>query len=78
MKRLSLILSAAAICLVATSQAQASWSVIRWKSGFCQIWDHAIPTRPWPNDYRVVSRPYKTFGQAWARRTRLVSHKACW
>ena len=78
MKRWSLILSAAAICVVASSQAQASWSVIRWKSGFCQVWDNAVPTKPWPKDYKVVSRPHKTFAGAWARRMKLVGKKACW
>jgi hypothetical protein len=78
MKRLGLILSAAMICVVASSQAQASWSVIRWKSGFCQVWDNAIPTKPWPNDYKLVSRPHKTFAGAMARRTKLVAKKRCW
>ena len=78
MKRWSLILSAAAICVVASSQAQASYSVIRWKSGFCQVWDNSFKTKPWSKDYRVVSRTQKTFAAAWARRTKLVSKKACW
>ena len=78
MKRWTLILSTVAVCIMASSQAQASWSVIRWKSGFCQVWDNAIPTKPWPADYAVVSRPYKTLGKALSKRTRLVGKKACW
>ena len=78
MKRWSLILSAAAICVVASSQAQASYQVIRWTSGFCQIWNHSVPTKPFPNDFKAVSRSYKTFDKALAARTKLVGKKACW
>lgn len=78
MRRWGLILSTAVICLAASSQAQASWTVIRWKSGFCQIWDNAIPTKPWTKDYKVVSRPQKTFAKAMAIRTKMVGKKACW
>ena len=46
MKNLTLILSAVAICVVASNQAQASWSVVRWNSGFCQPWDSAVPFKP--------------------------------
>ena len=78
MKRLGLILSAAVICVVASSQAQASYSVIKWKSGFCQVWDNALPTKPSPKDYKIVSRPHKTFAGAMNRRMKLVGKKACW
>jgi hypothetical protein len=77
MKNLTLILSAAAICVVASNQAQASWSVVRWNSGFCQPWDSAVPFKPPAGQYKVVSRSYKTFDKALATRTKLVAKKAC-
>jgi hypothetical protein len=77
MKRLTLILSVAAICAVASSQAQASWSVIRWNSGFCQAWDSAVPFKPPAGQYKVVSRSYKTMDKAMVKRTRLVAKKKC-
>ncbi len=70
MKRLSLMLCAAAIGVVATSQAQASWSVIRWTSGFCQVWDNGLPTKPFPADYRVL-HTYKKMDTAVAKRTNM-------
>jgi len=77
MKRFTLILGAAAVCMVASSQAQASWSVVRWNSGFCQPWDSAGPVQPPAGQYKVVSRSYKTFDKAMAKRTKLVAKKAC-
>ena len=78
MKRWSLILSTAAICVVASSQAQASYQVIRWTSGFCQVWNHSIPTKPWPGDYKAVSRSYRTFSPALSAKLKLVGKRVCW
>lgn len=78
MKRLGLILSAAVICVAASSQAEAAWTVIKWKSGHCQPWDNASPWKAPKGQYTVVSRKYKTFDKAMARRTKLVAKKACW
>ena len=76
MKRFGLILNAAVIGLVATSQAQASWSVIRWTSGYCQVWDNAPGNKPFPGDYKVL-HTYKTMNKAVAVRTGMVG-KGCW
>ena len=56
MNRWSLILSVAAICTLASSQAQASYQILRWTSGFCQIWNHAIPGKPLTNDFKARAR----------------------
>ena len=77
MKRLSLILSAAAVCVAASSQAQASYQVIRWTSGVCQVWVSDIPTMPFPGDHKAMSRPYKTFGEATAKLNALVKARKC-
>jgi len=59
MRKLS-ILAAAAVAVTtmgATSSAQAAYSIIRWDdTGFCQIWDHGIPTQPFPSNYKTVSK----------------------
>jgi hypothetical protein len=78
MKRWSLVLSAAAVCIMASSQAQASFQVVRWTSGFCQIWDNNLPRNPIQRDYKAVSKKYKSFGEAFAARGRLVAAKKCW
>ena len=77
MRRWGLILAVAAAGVVAASQAEASWSVIKWKSGMCQVWDNAAPWKPLTPDYMAVSRPHKTFAGAEARRAKLVAKKKC-
>jgi hypothetical protein len=77
MKRWTLILSAAAIGVLAASQAQASFQVIRWTSGMCQVLDSASPMKPLTNDYKAVSRAYKTMDNATAKRAKLVAKKTC-
>ena len=77
MKRWSLILSAVAL-FVGASQAEASYRVIRWTSGFCQVWNSSIQGKPFPGDYTVVSRRHKTFHGALDRKMRLVARHRCW
>jgi hypothetical protein len=76
--RWSLILSAAAISIVASSQAQASYSIIRWTSGFCQIWDNSTPWKPFPSDYKTGRGTFKTFSAAMATKMQLVARRQCW
>ena len=78
MKLLSAILSAAAISVVASSQAQADYIIIRWTSGFCQIWDQSTPHRPLTNDFKAGRKTFKTFAEASATRARLVAARQCW
>ena len=57
MKRLSLALAAAAVVFAASTPAQASFQIIRWNiTGLCETWNMGLPTRPFPWDYKVVSR----------------------
>jgi hypothetical protein len=77
MKRWSLILCAIAFGASISSPAEASFSVIRWTSGFCQIWDNSIPTVPWPGDWLTVSKSYPTLGGAAAAKSRLLSQGKC-
>lgn len=81
MRRLSIVCAAlglAATALVATSPAQASYKVIRWDgTGVCQIWDNAVPTQPFPSNYRTVSRSVPTFMEALAAKDRLFHAAKC-
>ena len=78
MRLFSLILTAAAISTMASSQARADYQIIRWTSGFCQIWNQSIPTKPFPNDYKAGRKTFKTFGAATATRAQLVAARQCW
>jgi hypothetical protein len=78
MSRWSLILSAAAICIVTSSQAQADFQLIRWASGFCQVWDLSSGGLPFPNAYQLGKRSFKTFDEAMAAKLELVARRECW
>ncbi len=61
-----------------TSPAQASFKVIRWDTtGVCQIWDNAVPTKPFPSDYKVVSHSVPTFMDAVATKDKLFHAAKC-
>ena len=77
-KSMSLILSAAAISLAASSQAEAKYQIIRWTSGFCQIWNTSIPGRPFPSDYKTGRVSFSTFDIALATKMKLVKRGQCW
>jgi hypothetical protein len=69
---------AAALAVIVSSQAQASYKIIRWTSGFCQIWDNATPWKPIPSDYKTGRIEFKTFAAATAAKAQLVAHSQCW
>ena len=81
MRRFSILCAAlglAATALVATSPAQASYKVIRWdNTGFCEIWDNAFSTTPFPSDYKTVSHAVPTFMDAIAVKDRLFHAARC-
>jgi hypothetical protein len=59
------ILAAGAAALVATSPAQADYALIRWQdTGYCQIWDNDIPTKPFNTNYTTVGIWLPTFSDA--------------
>ena len=78
MSRWNLILSVAAICIVTSSQAHADFQLIRWASGFCQVWDLSSGVLPLPNAYQLGKRSYKTFDEAMAAKLELVARGECW
>ena len=81
MRRISILCAAAGLglaALVATSPAQAAFHLIRWHgTGFCQVWDQSIPTKPFPSDYRTVSAPVPTLLEALAVKEGLLRRGTC-
>jgi hypothetical protein len=64
--------------LAATSPAQAAFHLIRWHgTGFCQVWDDGIPTKPFPSDYKRVSAQVPTLLEALTVKEHLVRKGAC-
>jgi len=81
MRRITILCATAAIgftALVATSPAQAAFHLIRWDgTGVCQVWDNSVPTKPWPADYKTVSKALPTFGAALAVKDGMLKRGAC-
>lgn len=76
------ILAAAAISvsiLAASTSANAAYSIIRWdNTGFCQIWDHSIPTQPWPSSFKQVTpATIPTFLDALNAKSGMLASGAC-
>ncbi len=46
MKRLAFAVGVLALGLVATAPAHADYAIVKFKSGFCRIWDHTAVAPP--------------------------------
>ena len=77
MKSLALLAGACAISMTASSQAYADYSIIRWTSGFCQIWDNSTPWKPFPSDYKAGRVQFKTIDAAIAAKAQLIARREC-
>jgi hypothetical protein len=77
-KRYALIFSSAALTVIASSQAQAGYKIIRWSSGFCQIWDDSTPWKPFPSDYKTGRVEFKSFAAATVVKAQLIARRQCW
>ena len=52
--------------------------MIRWDTtGVCQIWDNAVPTGPFPSNYKTVSHSQPTFMDALAAKDKLFHAAKC-
>jgi hypothetical protein len=78
MTKLIYLLTAAAIVTVGSTSAHAKYQVIRWTSGFCQVWNHSIPGKPFPNDWKASKQVHKTFQGALSEKQRLFADRKCW
>ena len=81
MRRVFALCAAASIALSAiavTSPASAAFHLIKWSGNdLCQIWDESVPTKPWPDNYKAVSKPVPTFDAAMAVKTGLMKKGVC-
>jgi len=72
-------LAAAALAFVAAAPAaQASFKVIKWDSGMCQVWNNATPWNAGPVGWHTVSRDYHTLDSAFGKRHRMIAKGRCW
>ena len=68
----------AAAGFAVTSPAQAAFHLIKWSgTGICQVWDDSVPTKPFPANYKPVSRPVPTFDAALAVKSGLMKRGVC-
>ena len=79
--RLTTLCAAACIAAAAfavTSPAQASFHLIKWSgTEICQVWDDSVPTKPFPANYKAVSKPVATFDAALAVKSGLMKRGVC-
>jgi hypothetical protein len=78
MAKLACILTTAAIVAFGSTSAHAKYQVIRWTSGFCQVWNHSIPGKPFPNDWKASKEVHKTFRGALNQKRQLMARRQCW
>jgi hypothetical protein len=82
MRRLTALCAASSVALsalVLTGPAQAApFHLIKWDgTGICQVWDNGVPTKPFPSDYKAVSKPVPTFEAALAVKAGLMKKGVC-
>ena len=78
MSKLAFVLATAAILAAGSAPADARYQVIKWSSGFCQVWNHGIPGRPFPNDWKPSKNIHQTFIAALDEKMALVKKGQCW
>lgn len=77
--KMKIALAAAALAFVAAAPAaQASFKVIKWDSGMCQVWNNATPWNAGPFGHQTVSRDYVTLGSAIGKHNRMIAAGRCW
>ena len=81
MRRVTAFCAAACIAAAAfavTGPAQASFHLIKWSgTEICQVWDDSVPTKPFPTNYKAVSKPVPTFDAALAVKSGLMKRGVC-
>jgi hypothetical protein len=80
--RLSLICAAAGLAVSALAAAAPvkadPYHLVRYAdTGYCLIWDEALPTSPWPNNYVRVSHVVPNLVQAIALKDTLLRTGRC-
>jgi len=81
MRQVTALCAAAGIALSAiatVSPAEAAFHIIKWSGNdLCQVWDESVPTKPWPDNYKAVSRPVASFDGAVAVKAHLLKKVVC-
>ena len=81
MLRITTLCAAAGLALsalAATSPAEAAFHLIRWEgTGICQVWDDSVPTKPFPSNYKTVSKHVATFDGAIAVKSVMLKKGSC-
>ena len=68
----------AASAFAVASPAQAAFHLIKWSgTEICQVWDDSVPTKPFPANYKAVSKPVPTFDAALAVKSGLMKRGVC-
>jgi hypothetical protein len=76
MSRWPVALFAVMIAIVVASPARADFSLVRWPSGDCKIWDNS-PGNPPLQPGTLLVRKIPTYGQAWAALNKAVAKRRC-
>jgi hypothetical protein len=75
MKRLVFAVGILALGVAAATPARADYAVVRWDSGYCQLWWDSAST-PWGAGWtKIAIAP--TRQQAWAARDAAIMKGAC-
>ena len=81
MRHVTALCAAAAIAvsaLAVASPAQAAFHLIKWSgTDICQVWDESVPTKPFPDNYKVVSKPVPTLDAALGVKAGLMKRGVC-
>ena len=79
MRRVFALCAASSLVLTVTAPVQAApFHLIKWSgTGICQVWDDGVPTKPFPANFKAVSKPVPTFDGALAVQAGLMKKGVC-
>jgi hypothetical protein len=63
---------------LAAAPAKADVGVVRWNSGWCQIWDNAAGPPPWPaGEFVLIAGGFASWAEAWEVMNALYAAGRC-
>ena len=75
MKRSALAVCALAFAAMAAGPADAAFRVVKWKSGYCEIWNYDVPGKP--AGATIMTRAHKSFARTLRSKSYLIRKKYC-
>jgi hypothetical protein len=78
MKKLAIVIGLMGLCLGAAGSAQADYAVVKFKSGYCRVWD---VTKAGPQDGKFLwfrHHDHKFYRFRTAAGAEHATHKAAW